>query len=208
MATAQNILDKVIDLGRDGFSGVSGGIELAQRYSNDKTFKSNEERARALILKEAVKCGATGFVTGLGGFITLPVTIPADIFFSTLIQARMCVAIAVIFGFDPNSPQSRIMIGVTLLGGNCEQLAKDFGVKFLKSGLTSLAEKLTEFSAKKTAEKISTKLLAKLCEKGSQGLLRSIPLVGGPVGGGFNYFSTRMIGHGAIRFCKESLQMA
>ena len=45
---------------------------------------SIEEAAKALIRGQLAKCSTSGFLTGLGGLITLPVAIPVRKRFSTL----------------------------------------------------------------------------------------------------------------------------
>ncbi len=57
-------------------------------------------RVAALIRRETRKNFTSGFLTGLGGVVTFPVSIPAALGASWLIQARMAAAIAKIYGHD------------------------------------------------------------------------------------------------------------
>ena len=44
-----------------------------------KKYKTKEEACKAMIRNQIAKCAASGFITGFGGFITMPVTLPANI---------------------------------------------------------------------------------------------------------------------------------
>ena len=48
---------------------------------------SSDELAKKILHRKSVKNGLIGAVTGLGGLITLPVSIPADLALSWRIQA-------------------------------------------------------------------------------------------------------------------------
>ena len=59
---------------------------------------------------------ATGFVTGLGGIATLPVTVPAALAGLYVIAARMTAGIAHLRGYDVETDEVRSAILVSLLG--------------------------------------------------------------------------------------------
>ena len=44
-----------------------------------KKYKTKEEACKAMIRNQITKCATSGFITGFGGFITMPVTLPANI---------------------------------------------------------------------------------------------------------------------------------
>ena len=52
-----------------------------------------------------MKCGTSGLVTGLGGLITLPVAIPANISSVMYVQMRTIACIAKMGGYDVTSDQ-------------------------------------------------------------------------------------------------------
>ena len=83
-----------------GAGPLAGARELAAEYLADARYESNDERVDALIDRETIKNFATGFVTGVGGAITLPVSIPSALAASWVIQARMAGAIANVYGHD------------------------------------------------------------------------------------------------------------
>ena len=61
----------------NGIPGVDGVESLAQSYSTGRG-SSDDDIAR-LINGQVAKAGAAGFVTGVGGILTLPVAIPANL---------------------------------------------------------------------------------------------------------------------------------
>ena len=74
----EQILDSCYAQAIDGIPKVSKPIdELAEDYA--KKHDSSEEAAKALIRGQLAKCSTSGFLAGLGGLITLPVAIPANI---------------------------------------------------------------------------------------------------------------------------------
>ncbi len=62
--------------------------------------------------------GASGFVTGLGGFATMAVAVPADVVGLYTISARLVGAIACLRGHDVYSDEVRSLILVSLLGAS------------------------------------------------------------------------------------------
>ena len=88
-----NLLGKLYDGALKGIPGSKSVEALAQEYLSNCGGKK-EQAAEQLIRMQVTKCTTTGFLTGLGGLITLPATITADIGSSMYVQIRMIAAIA------------------------------------------------------------------------------------------------------------------
>jgi uncharacterized protein (DUF697 family) len=58
----------------------------------------NIDLVHKVIRQQSMKCGLVGALTGLGGFLTLPIALPIDIFLSMRIQAAMVQFIASAYG--------------------------------------------------------------------------------------------------------------
>ena len=71
---------------------------------------------KKLINFQTTKAATSGFVTGFGGVLTMPVTIPANVSSVILFQMRMIAAIALIRGYDLNSDQVQTFVYATLAG--------------------------------------------------------------------------------------------
>lgn len=81
-------------------------------------------------MRESVtSAGTTGFVTGLGGLITMPITVPASVAGNFVINARLVGAIAHLRGYDLSDPQVQMMIQFVVAGVGIEQVATELGVK-------------------------------------------------------------------------------
>jgi hypothetical protein len=82
------------------------------------------------IIRESVAAaGANGLVTGVGGFATMPVTIPANVAGSLIINARMVGAIAHLRGFDLSGPHTQAMSMLTVAGSSAQPSAAALGVE-------------------------------------------------------------------------------
>ena len=75
------------------------GQKTVDELVNDYLSKYDKETAiDKLIQVQMIKAATSGFVTGFGGLLTMPVTIPANIASVLLVQMRMIAAIAKIRG--------------------------------------------------------------------------------------------------------------
>ena len=95
-----------------------------------------------LIRMQVTKCTTTGFLTGLGGLITLPATITADIGSSMYVQIRMIAAIAVMGGYSLQDDVVKSMVFATLLKVEVGNLLKQVGVKTANRASLQLLKKL------------------------------------------------------------------
>lgn len=73
-----DILDVCYGKALDGIPKVSKSVdELAEDYASK--YPTAEKAAKALVANQLLKCTTSGFITGLGGIITLPVAVPANV---------------------------------------------------------------------------------------------------------------------------------
>jgi hypothetical protein len=94
---------------------VSGLVQEYNAKAAQKTPVEREKIAQQIIHRQALKCGAVGFVTGFGGFFTLPIALPVDLVLSTHWQATIVSFIAQIYGF-PEDRESRFASSVIMIG--------------------------------------------------------------------------------------------
>jgi hypothetical protein len=90
----QYLLDRVLG----GVGPLSSAENLAQESLIDQGYVENDERVDAPINWETAKSFTTGFLTGLGGVITLTAAVPSALRASWLIQARLVGTIALSTG--------------------------------------------------------------------------------------------------------------
>jgi hypothetical protein len=193
----QEALDKLYSSALNGIPMVSGSVDdLVEDYLSK--YETVEEAAAALVRAQVVKCGTSGFITGFGGLITLPVTIPANLSSVFYVQMRMIAAIAAMGGYDVRSDQVKTLVFVCLTGTSIADLLKEAGVKVGEQVTRSVIKKIPGAVLTKINQRIGFRFITKFGEKGVVNLGKCVPLVGAVIGGGMDVASTRVIGKRAI----------
>ena len=194
----QEVLNALYDKALDGIPLVSKSIdELAYDYLSKHHNASSA--AKSLINYQILKCGTSGFLTGLGGFITLPVAIPANVSSVLYVQMRMIGAIARMGGFDAHTDQVQSLVYVCLTGSAAADIMKKSGIKVGERVALNAIKGISGKTLTKINQKVGMRLITKFGEKGVINLGKTIPIVGGVIGGGVDIASTRMIGDNAYR---------
>ncbi len=182
---------------------LNGGVlGSAHQLADDYRQKSatTREAVASLINWQTAKCGTTGFVTGMGGVITLPFAIPANIASVLLLQLQMIAAIAILGGYDPRSHQVRSLVFVCLTGSAASDLLKKLGVRVGEKTALLAMEAISVQVASKINKLVGLRLLTKLGRNGVVNFGRAVPVVGGLICGSFDAATTRIIGKTAERY--------
>jgi hypothetical protein len=181
---------------------VSSAEVLAQEYVNDARFRDPGERIDSLIHWETTKNFTSGFLTGLGGLLLLPIALPASFGAAWVIQARLAGAIARIGGHDLNSGGVRTLVVACLVGDALNDVTKAVGVQIGKGLAKGLLRQVPGRLLVEVNRRIGYRLLAMAGEKGVAGLVKAVPFVGGVVGGTFDAYTCRAVGKTAKeQFC-------
>ena len=194
---AGEILSDIYGKALDGIPKVSRSVE---EMVNDYACKADTPKDAALMLvqNQVLKCGTSGFLTGLGGLITLPVAIPANIGSVLYVQLRMVAGIAKLGGYDIKSDQVQTMVYLALTGSALKDVVKQIGIKFGEKTLQAAIKKIPGKALVAINQRIGYRLITKFGEKGIINLGKAIPLIGGVVGGGIDVISTKIIAKNAI----------
>ncbi|WP_283687103.1 EcsC family protein [Dysgonomonas sp. Marseille-Q5470] len=163
-----------------GFTGVDSAYDLGNSYLAQQG--SLEAQVDSLIKWQVAKAATSGFVTGLGGVMIMPLTVPANIASVIYVQIRMIAAIAYMGGHDIREDRVKSLIYICMVGNGAKELLKDVSVK--------AGERL----AAKIAEKVSTSIASKTGEKSVTSLGKAVPVLGGVVGGSYDAITTRVVG--------------
>ncbi|SBV92016.1 conserved hypothetical protein [uncultured Dysgonomonas sp.] len=163
-----------------GFTGVDSAYDLGNSYLAQQG--SLENQVDSLIKWQVAKAATSGFVTGLGGVMIMPLTVPANIASVIYVQIRMIAAIAYMGGHDIREDRVKSLIYICMVGNGAKELLKDVSVK--------AGERL----AAKIAEKVSTSIASKTGEKSVTSLGKAVPVLGGVVGGSYDAITTRVVG--------------
>ena len=187
------ILDWAYDLVLDGVSGVAPSVyELADSYRN--AGGSLSDQANSLIGWQVAKASASGFITGLGGLATLPVSVPANIASVLYIQIRMIAGIAYLAGYDLRDDRVKTLIFLCLVSKGPADVMKEFskavGTRLALQAIRNVPGRVL-VQLNKT---VGFRLATKFGEKGLINLGKMVPLAGGIVGGAFDGIFTRIVG--------------
>lgn len=187
----------------DGIPVVSKPLE---QFANDYIYKSTTRRgaARKLIDAQVAKCLTSGVVTGFGGIITLPVTVPANVVSVLYIEMRMVAAVAYIGGYDVESEETRALVFAGLSDVNVSHVLVKNNATAEKKFAYSIGKKIPEKTLVAINERVALKLLSKLGTKGAANVGKMIPLFGAGLGGVLDLAESRMIGDRAYRWFIEN----
>lgn len=200
---AVKIVKWIIDKAVNGLPPLSSADDLAQEYLIDDGYPDNEARVDALINWETAKNFTSGFITGLGGLITLPASVPSALGASWVIQARMSGAIAVIYGHSLREDRVRTLVLLSLLGDAGKEVLKRAGIKVGQKVTQNVIKRIPGKVLIEINKKVGFRLLTKAGEKGVVNLTKAVPLVGGIVGGIFDAVTCRSVGYAAQRIFKK-----
>ena len=199
------ILDWAYDKATEGFLHFDSANDLAQDYlKGDRTLA---EKVNSLIKWQNMKAGTTGFVTGLGGLITLPVAVPANISVVLLVQVRMIAAIAIMGGHDVKDDRVRTLVYVCLAGNTAKEVLSKVGADFANKIALVAIKGIPGKTLTAINKAVGFRLVTKFGEKGVVNMGKAIPLLGAVVGATFEVVATKTIGNVARDlFCREEPQ--
>ena len=176
-----------------GVAGLDSAYDLAEDYmkGNDSLY----DQVNSLIRWQNTKAGTSGFLTGLGGIITLPIAIPANVASVMYVQIRMIAAIAHMGGHNLNDDRVKSLVFVCLTGNAAKDILKDVGIVVGKKLAENAIKNISGKTITAINQKVGFRLLTKFGEKGVVNLGKTIPLLGGLVGATFDSVSTNTVGN-------------
>ena len=147
-------------------------------------------------------------MTGLGGLITLPVAIPANISSVMYVQMRMISCLAYMGGYDTDSDQVQTLVYACLAGIALDQVIKGVGIRFGEKFAVAMVKKIPGEVLIKINQKVGFRFLTKFGTKGLINLGKAVPVVGGVISGGLDFAETRLIADRAYQlFIKGNISV-
>lgn len=201
------ILNTCYDKALNGINKVSPPIEeFAEDYLKKEPDK--EKAVQAMLKNQIMKCTTSGFITGFGGLITLPVTIPANVGSVLYVQMRMIACTAYLAGYDLKSDQVQTFVYACLAGVSVNEVIKQAGVKLGVKLATKSIEKIPRKVLTKINQKIGFRFITKFGETGIINLGKLVPGVGAVINGGLDYTETKTIADRAYKmFFKDDFSV-
>lgn len=185
------MVQNILDLGVDG----KGWFDSAT-YEADQALRAHdgdvEAAVAALVRSHVTKGAASGFVTSVGGFVTMPVALPVNLLAFYLLATRMTASIAKVRGYDLTSEQIRTAVLLTLVGADADDLLRKANVVVPGGTLSNLAVQRLPGPVLMVVQKgIGFRLLAQVGTKSFARLGRLVPVIGGAIGGGLDAYMLR-----------------
>ena len=196
------ILDSCYEKCLNGIPKVSPSVEeMANDYL--KKYKTKEEACKAMIRNQITKCATSGFITGFGGFITMPVTLPANITSVIYVQMRMIACTSYMAGFDLDSDKTQTLVYACLAGVAVNNVIKQASIKFGVKFANGLIKKIPGKVLIKINQKVGFRFATKFGTKGIINLGKLIPGVGAVIGGGLDLVETKIIAERSYKWFFE-----
>lgn len=196
----ENMIMQVLDYGYDkavnGLPGMETAEELAASYMKPEGILLDQ--AATLVNWQISKAATSGFLSGLGGLITLPVAVPANIASVLYVQIRMIAAIASMGGYDIRSDQVRTLVYMCLCGSAITDILKDIGIQVGTKLTKTAINKISGVTITKINQTVGFRLVTKFGQTGAINLGKAVPFLGGVIGGTVDAVATRTIGKVAI----------
>jgi hypothetical protein len=187
------VLDWAYDKALKGVPGLDSAGEMACTYMSKEG--SLHEKANSLIRWQNAKAGTSGFLTGIGGLLTLPVAIPANLASVLYIQIRMIAAIAFMGGHDLRDEKVKALIYICLVGNFAKDLLQETGIVFGTKLTAKVIGKVSESSLQALNQRVGFSLLSTYGGKGFINLGKAVPFVGGLIGCTIDSVTTNLIGN-------------
>lgn len=189
----------------DNVPGVSSIAKLAEDFL--KKSDTVTEACNNMIRWQLAYAGGMGFVTNLGGMITLPVSIPSNIASVLYIQIRMVAAVAYMGGYDLKSEQVRTSVFLSLLGGSANMVLDSVAVHLTTKLTVNAINQISGKTLTKINQAVGFRLLTKFGSTGVLNMGKTVPVVGGLVGGTLDVLTTNVIANTAKNmFLKDTIE--
>lgn len=193
------LVDLLVDVGIDG-RGPLPPVRAVAEQALAKAGGDRERAITALARRSTLTGGLGGFVTGLGGFVLMPVSLPVNVAEFYLQATRMVAGIATLRGYDVSEPEVRTAILLTLVGSEADEVLKRTGMHSATGTVTSYALKGLPPAALMMVNKaVGFRLVRGVSEKTLAGLGRGVPLAGGVLGGGIDGWMMKKIADHALK---------
>ena len=183
--TATRLVENLLDVGIDGKGPFKGADQVA-REALKASGGDVDKAIDRVVSAHRTKAAGAGFITSLGGFVTLPVALPANIVEFYLLTTRMTAAIARLRGYDLSQQQIRSAILLALVGADAQDLLAKAGV-VATGRLSNLAAQRLPGPALMVVNKaIGFRLLSTAGKGVFSRFGKNVPIIGGVVGAGID----------------------
>ncbi|MGO0576321.1 EcsC family protein [Ornithinimicrobium panacihumi] len=201
---AKGFVGKIVDLGIDGVGPLGSSSQVVAKAR--RKHGNNVEKAVNEIVTDHVKmAGVGGFVTGFGGLVTMPVSLPANVLEFYTLATRMVAGIAETRGYDVSTEGARAAILLSLVGADADDLIQKagLGAASAMTGSGRLARmamsRMPKAAGMMINKAVGFRLLTSVGGKALSRFIRFVPVAGGVVGAGLDGLLMKRIADHAKR---------
>ena len=196
---ASGFVRQAFDRAVDGTGPLRGAADAAERRLRDHD--GNVAAAIGALVDGHVKlAGAQGFVTNLGGFVAMTVTVPANVSGLALLQCHMVGGIAHLRGYDLADPRVRNAVMACMLGRDTVKRLVKKGTLPSSPMAIATAPAYDPSLDDRIAAEVASELLTRVAGKrGAAALVKKMPLVGGGIGAVTDGYLTFQVGQYAAK---------
>lgn len=182
------LLLRMYDMVLRGIPYVSEPVtDLVKSYTDKYGY--TDKAIKKFVDNQIIKCSTTGFLTGLGGLLVMPLSVPADLASSLYMEMRMIVGIAIIRGYDPYDEAVKTAVYLCLVGNAATTILNDVGVKIATNiAYNKLLPLLSNKVINGVNQVVGRQVLTKAGTKGLVNGSKLVPIAGGIVSAVFNGF--------------------
>jgi hypothetical protein len=186
------LAEHLLAAGIDGHGRLPSAAEVAER----EVARGGDHDAvlARIVNRHTALAGGEGFVTGLGGIVTLPVAIPANIIGFYVLATRMTASIAAASGYDVSDPVTRSAVLLCLSGQDAGDIVRNVGLGTGGSHLATRALSGLPPSVLMVVNKgVAFRIVSGFGKRSLSWLGRGVPLAGGVIGAGIDAVLIRRI---------------
>jgi hypothetical protein len=202
--TVELLVERLLRSGIDGVGPLDSASEVAARA---RAATRTDDAAIDRIIRDHVRLAASeGFITGLGGFVTMSVALPANVVAFHVLATRMVAAIAAVRGHDPTSDKVRTAVLLVLANEDARDVLRKVGVRVGSGQMPSFALRALPPSTLMAVNKgVAFRLLVRFGQKSLTRFGRYVPGVGGLLGGALDALLMRGLGKRARQEFKAAV---
>ncbi len=198
-----NFVRQTFDRAVDGFGPLKGAAQAADDKLKDHG--GNVEAAVKSLVDWHVRLASVqGFVTNLGGLVTMALTIPANISGLALLQVHLVAGIAHLRGYDLADPRVRNAVLACMLGEDAvTSLVKKKKLPSQPMAIATAPQHDPELDRRIAAD-VTSELIARVAGKRTIAVVaRRVPVIGGGVGAVTDGYGTYQVGRYAAKELKR-----
>lgn len=197
---ASGLVRQALELAIDGVGEKLPGVVATAAKRLDRAGGDVDRAIHDTIEAHVRLAGAQGFLTNLGGVVTLTFTIPANVTGLALLQCHLVATIAHLRGYDVDDPRVRNAILACMLGEEGMMTLMRRGRMPSTPMAIATAPEHDPVLDRRVAIEVTTDLITKVSGKRLvTSVGRRIPLMGGGIGAVADGLSTWQVGRYAER---------